>query len=66
VELRDGQRHSLVGFHTISDERLAALDGAALADLHGAGWLEPIYMALASLSQFSRLVALKNAQGSAF
>ena len=61
VSLDDGSRHSLVGFHTIAEERLAALPPAEVAQLHAEGWLEPIYMAMASISQFSRLVALKNA-----
>jgi len=60
VALDDGSKHSLVGFHTIDEERLAALDGEALQALHHAGHLEPIFMALASLAQFSELVARKN------
>ena len=60
VPLADGTVHSLVGFHTIHEERLAALPGAALAELHDAGYLTPLYMALASISQFGELAARKN------
>ena len=45
----------LAGFHTVHEERLAALDGAALESLHRAGWLEPVYMAIASLSNLPAL-----------
>lgn len=43
------------GFHTVQEERLAALDGPALAALHRAGHLEAIYMVLASLSRLRDL-----------
>jgi hypothetical protein len=60
VPLADGSRHSLVGFHTIDEARLQALDGAALEELHREGHLMPLFMALASLSNFSELVARRN------
>lgn len=62
VALDDGSKHSLVGFHTIDEARLAALDGEALQTLQSAGHLLQIYMAIASLSQFAELVARKNAR----
>ena len=62
VPLADGSQHSLVGFQTINEERVAALDGEALYDLHAAGHLGPVYMVLASLAQFTGLVARKNAR----
>ena len=62
VALDDGSKHSLVGFHTIDEDRLAQLDGEALQMLHASGHLLPIFMAVASLSQFARLVARKNAR----
>lgn len=63
VALNDGSRHSLVGFHTIDEGRLAALDGAALGALSAAGDLMPIFMVLASMSRFADLIARKNARG---
>lgn len=62
VPLDDGSRHSLVGYHTIDEGRLAVLDGQALAALHSDGHLQPVFMAVASLSCFGDLVARKNAR----
>ncbi len=60
VPLIDGSNNSLVGFHIVNEDRLQALDADALADLHGAGHLMPLFMAVASVAQFSELVARKN------
>lgn len=62
VQLNDGSKNSLVGFQTIHEERLAMLDGDALKELTAEGYMTPIYMVLASLAQFSQLVARKNAR----
>lgn len=62
VPLDDGSRNSLVGYHTIDEERLATLDGEALGALHADGHLQLIFMAVASLSCFGDLVARKNAR----
>lgn len=62
VPLSDGSKQSLVGFHIIAEEKLQALDANALADLHGNGFLLPIFMAVASLSHFSTLVERKDAK----
>ena len=59
VELNDGSKHRLVGYHVIAEERLHALDGAALGALHRHGHLMPIFMAVASLSNLGALVARK-------
>lgn len=60
VELNDGSRHKLAGFHTVNEETLAALDGEALQDLHAKGHLENIYMAMASIANFKTLIDKKN------
>jgi len=60
VELDDGSQHRLEGFHTIHEERLAALSGQRLERLNRAGYLGAIYMAIASLSQFRALIDRKN------
>lgn len=62
VPLNDGSRHSLVGYHTINEGRLADLDGEALGQLNSEGHLSPLFMAMASLSRFGELVARKNAR----
>lgn len=60
VPLPDGTIHRLVGFHVIDEARLRALDPAEIAELHGAGHLMPLYMALASLANIGALVARKS------
>lgn len=53
----DGARCRLGGYYTVHEDRLAALDGDALARLSRAGHLQAAYMAIASLSQLQSLVA---------
>lgn len=60
VTLQDGSSHRLVGFHAIDEERLAGLDAGALAALHAAGHLLPVYMAVASLGRIGALVERRN------
>ena len=60
VELEDGSESRLSGFYTINEERLANLSGNALDQLHKAGYLESIFMAIASLSNLSALGRRKN------
>ena len=60
VTLNNGQQHSLHGFYTINEPRLAQLSGEQLAQLQKVGYLEAIYMMLASQSQFARLISIKN------
>lgn len=62
VELRNGARHRMVGYHLINEDNLAALEGGSLAELHAGGHLLPIYMAVASLANLSRLIESKNRQ----
>lgn len=65
VTLDDGSQNRLAGFYTINEERLAALDGAVVAELHKANYLAPIYYQLASLSNFRGLIDRKNARRAA-
>jgi hypothetical protein len=60
VELINGSKFKLMGFHTIHEEKLNALDGDALASLHSRGYLEHIYMTMASVANFSVLIQKKN------
>ncbi len=55
VEQPDGSRGQLVGLHLIHEERLAMLDASTVGILHEADYLQPIYMAIASLSNLSQL-----------
>ncbi len=60
VELDDRSQHRLTGFYTIDEERLGKLDTGALERMHKAGYLQAIYMALASLSHFRDLIERRN------
>jgi len=60
VELKDGSKHRMVGYHLINEDKLRTLEPNAIADLHSEGHLMPIFMALASLSNLPKLIALKS------
>jgi len=60
ITLDDRSTNRLVGFHVIDENRLQGLDAAALGELHAADHLMPIFMALASLSNLTALIARKN------
>ncbi|MCH8617379.1 SapC family protein [Sphingomonas sp. SM33] len=60
VTLNDGSKNRLVGFHTIDEARLEVLDADAVGELHENGHLMPIFMAVASLSNLTALIARKN------
>lgn len=56
VALKSGDKLSLGGFHTVSRERLAALDGDALKTLADSSALELIYLHLFSLTNFGSML----------
>ena len=56
IQFKDGAQHRFGGFYTIQEERLAKLDGAALGKLHERGYLQPVYMVIASFSNFRGLI----------
>lgn len=60
VQLDDGSLNRLAGYYTINEDRLRALDAAALGALHAAGHLEPVFMAVASTSNFRGLIDRMN------
>jgi hypothetical protein len=60
VELDSGATHRLSGFYTIKEETLAKLPGEDLAVLNNNGYLEAVYMIIASQSNIPDLVAKKN------
>lgn len=59
--VEEGLRYDLNDVFTIGAERLAALDGAALARLHREGFLRPTFAAAASLGNMARLIDRKTA-----
>lgn len=60
VTLDSGATHRLVGYHLINEEKVAALEPGALAELHVEGHLGPVFMAMASLGNLGKLVRRKN------
>lgn len=60
VQLDDGSEHRLTGFYTINEEALRRLDGEQLRMLNRRGYLEAIYMAIASMSNIPTLLEKKN------
>lgn len=61
IQLNDGSQNRLMGFHTINEDVLFELKGDVLASLNEKGFLLPIYMAVASLSNIRDLIERKNA-----
>ncbi|HAZ80533.1 MAG TPA: multidrug transporter [Porticoccaceae bacterium] len=59
VTLRDGSLKRLSGFYTIAEENLYALSGDVLGALNEKGFLQAIFMAVASLSRLRPLVEKK-------
>jgi hypothetical protein len=55
IEFAAGGKHSFTGFYTVQEERLNQLGAEALGKLQAAGYLLPIYMVIASLSNFRLL-----------
>lgn len=60
VELNSGAQHRLSGFYTIHEERLQAVGAEALAAMNRNGYLQAIYMAIASMSKLRSLIERKN------
>ena len=60
VKLNSGATHSLKGFHTIHEEKLASLEGSVLADFSRRGILQACYLVVASTANIGRLIDLKN------
>ena len=59
ITLADGSKNQLLGFSAINEDRVRALSGDALADFSERGFLMPLFMMLASLSNVARLIRLK-------
>jgi len=59
IQFDEANRASVSGLHNIDRERLAALDPQQLHALNQAGYLEGVYLVLASLHNLRRLMAEK-------
>ena len=56
IELNNGSQNKLVGFYTINEDKMKTLTADALASLHAKGYVEYIYMVIASMSKISDLI----------
>jgi len=63
VTLDDGTQGRLAGLYTIAEEKLYSLDTEALTRLQEHNYLLPVYMAVASISQFRSLIDRRNRKG---
>ena len=59
-ELKDGSKKTLQGLYTLHEEKLGGLNAASLERLHGDGFLESIYMVMASIANLRSLIERKN------
>jgi hypothetical protein len=60
IAFNDGTKKTLEGFYTIAEERLYQLEGEVLESLNRAGYLQPIFMAVASLSRMRDIIERRN------
>jgi hypothetical protein len=59
IKLTDEDQINVRGLHTISEERLRALEGDALVKLNRAGFLQGAYLVMTSLTNVKKLIDLK-------
>ena len=60
IAFNDGSKQTLQGFYCIAEERLYQLQGDALESLNQAGYLQPVFMAVASLSRMRDVIERRN------
>jgi hypothetical protein len=60
ITLKDGSKNQLLGFYAINEEKLQQLPGSTLEAFSKAGFLMPIFMALASMTNMRALIELRN------
>lgn len=60
LAFNDGAKKTLQGFYCIDEERLYQLKGDVLESLNQAGYLQPVFMAVASLSRVRDLIERRN------
>lgn len=60
IEFANRQKQRVDGLYTIDEERLKAVPGGTIAELHSLEYLAPLYTMLASLGQIYSLVQRKN------
>lgn len=60
IAFNDGSKKSVQGFYTIAEERLYQLKGDVLELLNQAGYLQPVFMAVASMSRMRDIIERRN------
>jgi hypothetical protein len=60
IAFNDGSKMTLQGFYSIAEERLYQLKGDVLESLNQAGYLQPAFMAVASLSRIRDIIERRN------
>jgi len=60
IKFNDEELYNLRGLYTISEERLAQLDGDALFKLNRAGLLQGAFLVIASLNNVKKLIDMKH------
>jgi hypothetical protein len=60
IAFNDGSKKSVQGFYTIAEERLYQLQGDVLESLNQAGYLQPVFMAVASMSRMRDIIERRN------
>ena len=60
IAFNDGSKKSVQNFYSIAEERLYALQGDVLESLNKAGYLQPVFMAVASLSRMRDVIERRN------
>jgi hypothetical protein len=62
IELDNGSANQLMGYYTINEDSVQQLSAESLASLNSQGFLQPIFMVLASHSCIRALIDIKNAK----
>ena len=60
LTFNNGDKKSLQGFYSIAEERLYQLKGDVLESLNQAGYLQPVFMAVASLPRMRDIIERRN------
>lgn len=60
IKFTEEERYNLLGLHTISEEKLAKLDGEALAKLNRAGFLQGAFLVMTSMNNVTKLIDMKH------
>jgi hypothetical protein len=60
IKLTAEETYDLLGLYTISEEKLAKLDGNSLAALNRAGFLQGAFLVIASMNNIKKLIDMKH------